>query len=226
VFKRRQAVLLIAAVLVVFLAAAQLWRQREPAWQGRPFSFWLDEWETHQRLGPGYCKEPVARVQSALDSIGTNALPQLIRWVEAEELPLRTRMNTFLQGQSWVSFRFQTALEKHCLAESGFCYFGQTAKPLQPALLELIRNERLDSDRYQRFCCAFFFTGPEKATFLPLCRTALCGPNNLLRSIAAQWIVELYPEEARRIVRERDTACFDLVREHLQAASASGEPGF
>jgi hypothetical protein len=209
-------IVLLSLVAFVMLG---VWVGHEPTWGGHSISYWLDEWDTHQRLGPEYSKEPVVTVQHALDRIETKALPQLMSWLKAEDSPLRTRINALLERQTYLRFRFQTALEQHCLAEKGFCYYGDVAKPIQRDLLAIIRREHPQSDRYQRFCCALFLTRPERELFLPVCRDALNGPNLLLRSIAAQWIVELYPEDASEIVRTKAIPSCDLVEEQVRAAS-------
>ncbi len=90
---------LLGLVAVAFLGVNDR-RKREPTWGGHVLSYWLDEWDTHQRLGSDYSNEPVAKIQQALDGIGTNACPQLMWWLKAEENSLRTRVNSLLETQT------------------------------------------------------------------------------------------------------------------------------
>ncbi|MCX6924607.1 MAG: hypothetical protein NT154_15535, partial [Verrucomicrobia bacterium] len=70
-------------VAVVALSARSLSSEREPTYQGRSFTDWLDEYYSDSRERTED-DTPKTEAYFAIRAIGTNALPTLLRWVEQE----------------------------------------------------------------------------------------------------------------------------------------------
>jgi hypothetical protein len=94
--KRVQIGLVILLVLVVGVAAWQVLRVREPTYQGKPLSFWLEEYNKNSL----YPHNPTrARAKNAICQIGTNALPIFLEWAAAKDSVFK----------SWFAFLPQDA---------------------------------------------------------------------------------------------------------------------
>src|SRR6266498_4012788 len=77
----------IAAVLLL-----TLWHEREPRYNGRSLSQWAALLDPVDR-------DEVERAQQAdvaIRQIGTNGLPLLLRWIQYQERPWRTRTANFV----------------------------------------------------------------------------------------------------------------------------------
>jgi len=194
-------------------------RFAEPQYKGRSLSQWLNDWDTNLRFPDdvpprsGFTDE---QIDAALHAIGTNAFPHLMKWLTAQESPLKQRLNSLLNKQYSIRFRFMSSLEWQCLAETGFQYFGKDARPLQPALIDLTknRNREIRLGAYE----AFFFTRPEDEVFLPVCRRALKEADPRVRAMAQQWFEERFdiqpgngePKERSITITRRRMNCRDL----------------
>src|SRR5262245_367846 len=87
--KRRRVVIVVAAVVVAAVMAAVLWpKEREPEYQGKKLSEWIN---VGSREGP-----------EAVQAIGTNALPCLVRWISYHEPRWHASAVARLQGKTGV----------------------------------------------------------------------------------------------------------------------------
>ena len=86
--RRKWKIWLVLAVTAVALGAIWLWPSQEPAYEGKRLSQWLDE---GMRLAPydAYSTNQSVRrvVVKAVQAIGTNAIPFLLREMERTESP-------------------------------------------------------------------------------------------------------------------------------------------
>ena len=76
---------MLAGVAVAF-GAAWLWPSQEPAYKGKRLGQWLDE-GTKLTTIPSATSQAVERVVKAVQAIGTNAIPFLLRDMETREDP-------------------------------------------------------------------------------------------------------------------------------------------
>ena len=73
--KRKRIVLAVGVCVFIAVVAGVLWPgEKEPVYHGKSLSEWME------RYSKGGSADPVAR--GALEAIGTNALPCLLRWVQ------------------------------------------------------------------------------------------------------------------------------------------------
>jgi hypothetical protein len=181
----------------VIWAAISLCQMREPAYGKHLLSEWLDAYDTNLRFADevptrsGFTDE---QIDEALNDIGENAFPQLLRWLQARDSPLKLKINSLLGGQPWIRFRFEAAIARQCLAETGFIYYGPSAKAARPTLIQMTLSK--DPNERDLGYEGFFFTRPEAHDFLPVAYRALEEPDPDTRAMAAQWTVERFPEEA------------------------------
>lgn len=137
--------MILAAALAIVLGGAAwlaLRGPREPVYQGKSLSAWLDQyWEN--AIEPTNVRKSEAskeQAESAVRHIGTNALPQLLQMLAAEDSKLKLRTMDFLDRYSPIKLRLSRALEKHNHAGAGFGLLGSEAKPAIPGLVKLLQG--------------------------------------------------------------------------------------
>lgn len=127
--------------LLLALLGAGWWlaRDREPAYQGKTLSAWLHELDLLYYDGPD-TEEAYAAVQQ----IGTNAIPHLLRKLQTKEYPWEGWQQWLPhRGFSWL--RLPAASGQRMDALAGFRALGQQALPAIPQLLTLCAKTNHDS---------------------------------------------------------------------------------
>src|SRR4051812_24470518 len=84
------------------------WPSREPAYAGKPLSYWLrqDFWSIRGGKGPS------PQAEDAVRQIGTNALPTLIRMLRARDSRLKLALMNWSAKQSLIKFEFSSSWER------------------------------------------------------------------------------------------------------------------
>ncbi len=134
--RSRKAVFVLFGVLALGLFSWGWLRAREPVYQGRRLSSWLEELE---RSWPGKDSEQSAQ---AIREIGTDALPYLMAGLKARGSMLKLNLAGFLRDQDRIKFRVRMVEEQRDRALKGFFVLGAEAKPALPELSRLLDEER------------------------------------------------------------------------------------
>ncbi len=186
----------------------------EPVWRGHALSQWLDAYDSNLRFTDdraprsGFSDE---EIEQALISIGDRAFPFLIKW-----LPIKTDNGWRWHVDAWL---FRTGLLRFFSdvpeakdwqgrAINGFMFYGTNALPLLPDVDRLTRSH--DADTRMVAYEAAFFSRPPKELFLPIADRALKENDTNYQAMAAQWMIERFPEEAdKRGLRSRYSQFFE-----------------
>lgn len=90
---------------------------------------------------------------AALDAIGTNAIPTLLRLVRAKDSRWQLQLLALLQKQTLVKIRVHTAAEKTREATMAFMRLGAASVNAAPALVEIFRcpDTTSPTERYNTF---------------------------------------------------------------------------
>lgn len=194
-------------LITVLLMIAATTPPAEPEWDGRRLSEWLDIWRSNMVFPPDHGLHPPfsdAEIETALEGIGTNALPFLKMWaIQPEPDRAKRWINAQLSKMNLHQFQFEID-DTHYLsiAGNGFQYYRQDTQPLLPWLIEMSHDS--DPSLRARAFSLSFFTMPEKDVFLELADRALQDKDATRGGAAAQWMVQRFPEEAdRRNLRAR-----------------------
>jgi len=173
---------------------------KEPRYQHRTLTQWLE---------PGTCAkpknpfrnfsppEPTSPVtQSAIKAIGTNAIPTLLKTTQAKDSSLRIRLNTLLDRQTLIAFRFRTACEQRAMGIQGFEVLGEDGKSAAPALALLIK----DPDAGVRYAAleSLRRVKPVREIIVPVLLKACSDPAPEIRFVAAVDLHFRCPQELER----------------------------
>jgi hypothetical protein len=207
----------------------------EPSWKGHSLTEWLDAWDTNLRAAafdtnngwpPG--KFPPSaltddQIDDAVHGMGKRALPFLLKWAEAKPSVFETGVNPLLERLPWIQFRFESSDRKQSVACRGFQRYGTDAQPLLPELIRMSHSTNY-SMRMMAYECAFF-TRPPREIFLSLADQALEDKAAGCEEMAAQWMMERFPQEAeKRGLRTRFPEHWHGGEQSKEASSATDGP--
>src|ERR1019366_8151646 len=116
------------AVLLVILAGVIAWqvlRLRQPVYQGKPLSVWLESGRSDDLYF------------QAIRHFGTNALPVLIERVQARDTPLKQLMMTWAEKQTFIHYHFKSAAERRGETFFGYVALGPLAASQVPRLIDI-----------------------------------------------------------------------------------------
>ena len=126
--KRLISVCAFAVLVAIGVATYALW-PREPVYQGKKLSEWLEEADI------GVWPRPtVVPADEAIRQIGTNALPMIAQLLRARDSALKRKLLRVSYKVSFIGFHITAQNERHSRAITGCWALGPAAKPLVPEL--------------------------------------------------------------------------------------------
>jgi HEAT repeat protein len=176
----------VAFLIAVGVLVWWAWPQKEQTYQGKPLSFWIDQYQAHL-LARGDSEPALKRnqAQAAIREIGTNALPALLAMVSKKDSPLKSRLLTLARKQSFIKFRLNNDDYYHARSSYGFGALGPIAKPAVPALIELLH----DKNPRVRACAAHSLgmIGPDAESAIPALLPLLDERNEGIPILESMW---------------------------------------
>lgn len=135
---RRRSRWVLMGIVVVGLVALgiTLIADREPEYQGKPLSYWLEKLPLDPPHDP-----PGIEAQLAVRAIGTNALPYLLRAITSQDSQVRKDLISLDDRISMIDLHLEPASKKVDQAVAGFIALGEIAEPAVPELVALVHNE-------------------------------------------------------------------------------------
>src|SRR4030095_12590899 len=130
--RRRCIILGMGTALVAGVLACWPSGPKEPVYQGKRLSDWLEE------AGPTKEPETVEAACKALKAIGTNALPYLVSQFTRESLGWAGSINPRALDLGLMNFRLETGEDRIRMAASGLMFLGPEAAPALPTLAEYL----------------------------------------------------------------------------------------
>ena len=134
-------------VLVIVGGLVLLWAggSNEPVYQGKALSVWLVE-HFPGAYGPPFSRpQGPDKAEEAVRSLGTNALPTLVRMLRAKDPPsLVLNILKLASEQNWLktNYRYLSARLRHDAADYGFQILGTNAAPAVPELIKICGDSR------------------------------------------------------------------------------------
>ena len=165
---------------------------REPAFQGKRLSVWLEQQGTNH-FSTARGSELDKQGQTAIRQIGTNALPVLIERLRARDTRFKKFMMTWAQKQKLVHFRFKAANRSHLEAEAGYEALGPLASAQVPSLIDLLSNDPSPEVRYIT-ANVLGYIGPDARAAAPALFAATKETNNSVRNNAFAALGPILPD--------------------------------
>jgi hypothetical protein len=168
---------------------------KEPRYNGRPLSQWLqdyDDAETPDTVASIHRDQVIAVSESAVNSIGTNAIPTLLAWLRGDNQPARGPLGSLLSRR-----RYRIAQERRRMACIGFNILGENAQSAAPDLAALTLNTNTEVRTYA--LSILVRIPPKRKIFLPVLSRLLHDTNPTLREQAAFYMIELFPQDAEKM---------------------------
>ena len=130
---------IVLVVLAVALVGVIVWRvaqtrEREPVYNGRTLTSWLQDLEH-----PDFSR--TFEAPYAVNQIGTNAIPILLRTVLAQDSAFKTNIIGLMARQHFIKVQYTPAATRHIWAAEGFLMLNDKAKPAIPSLIQIASQQ-------------------------------------------------------------------------------------
>ena len=134
---------ILLGILLIAVLGGFAWlilsQPNEPIYQGKPLSYWCEQYSASSWLYP--TNEPDKQSETAIRTIGTNAVPTLLRMLKATDSKLKLKLFQLAAKQHLVDIKWKSAELLHYEALDGLFALGTDAHSAVPDLVE-IYNER------------------------------------------------------------------------------------
>jgi HEAT repeats len=189
------------ALVICCLATVFLCRSTEPTYKGRTVTQWLSaasgRGTTLFEAPDGAPPSEFIKCRAAIRAIGTNSIPILLKYVEAQDTTFVAQIESLLTRQSLLPVHPATAKEKRVWALYGFRFLGKDAVSAVPALGKLAQHPNPDVRHSAYYCLSCI--DPEKQTYLPILTQLLHDQDPSIRLDAARTISDSFSTEAENL---------------------------
>jgi len=129
--KKRGILVIVLFVALLGGSASLLSRPTEPAYQGKPLSAWLNEFN-------GVPEDTSQAAYVAFRGLGTNAIPALLKTLQSGDRPFQKLILELNRVQSLVHFPVRDTWPQSLAASIALYAMGANATPAIPALTNLL----------------------------------------------------------------------------------------
>ena len=195
--KRVRIALVAVPVAVIGVLGWQVLRERQPVYQGKRLSVWLEQYGTnHWAAGRG--GELDRQAETAIRQIGTNTIPIYLSIITARDSPFKLKLLALVPRQWQARLNLHSVNDVRHLGAYGLIALGAEAKPAVPTLISLV-NEKDPEVRYTAVF-ALRSLGPVARDALPALIACLQDPDFRVQSDAILGLGELQ-QDPERVVR-------------------------
>lgn len=185
--------------LAAILAAGSIFYlclPKEPRYQGRTLTDWLDQANTAYALSRGKPQNDPQwlSASNAVQQIGADAIPLLLKWVSANDSKPKAALILWLDSNPKLHFHVRSAAEYQITGHMGFALLGTKAKPAWPALVQLTSGKEPGRRFFGLFC--LLVSKADKELVLPVCLRLIKDPDKSVQLNTAYWFHFFYPQEA------------------------------
>lgn len=122
-------------------------RPNEPRYKGKKLNVWLEDYTVLFSQNPAYDLNKLEEIDDAVRHIGTNAIPTLLRRLQAKDSPLKLRLVALAQYQHFFKVRFKSAYRLQQEGADGLDALGADAKYAVPELIKLFEQRTVSEPR-------------------------------------------------------------------------------
>jgi hypothetical protein len=167
----------------------------EPVYQGKPLSFWL--WAYDPDSSSHLSESERIQSVAALNQIGTNAIPTLVRMLKASDPAWKVKLFEVLRKQSIIKMQHVEASRQNQEAVDMFRLLGSTAACAVPSLIGIYEQNVSPSSQYFTIESLTLIGPPAKAAIPAIVKGMTnSDPQMLEASIQALGIIHSNPELA------------------------------
>jgi HEAT repeat protein len=163
----------------------------EPSYGGRTLSYWYSEYDEAHSIGSVDSYRRSIASKAAVRAMGTNAIPALLEWIQAEKRPVRDAIGRLMLRH------YYDANDRRNMAWWGFDILGDKANSAGPSLAEMTKHKDRDIRNYALECLEHVHS--PRDVFLPVLTRMIRDPNQPIREEAASCLIRLFPEDAEQI---------------------------
>ncbi len=136
---------IVIGLLLATILGLLVWRAsgpREPVFEGRTLTSWLDHHVASSAARPPYNSPGWKKADEALRKIGTNAIPTLLGMIRAKDLPPVVLKLLEVAGRHrWTRINYRYALSRNEEAEYAFEVLGTNAVSAVPELIRIYEQD-------------------------------------------------------------------------------------
>ena len=137
----RKRFVIVTGLLLAGVIGFLVWRAprpREPVFEGRTLTSWLDHHVASSAASPSYGSPGWKKADEAIRHIGTNAIPTLLTMIRAQDRPpLVLKLMETARHLGWMRIGYQYAMTRHEEAEYAFEMLGTNAASAVPGLIRI-----------------------------------------------------------------------------------------
>jgi hypothetical protein len=132
-------VLLLAGILALLFGRRPI--PREPSFEGRTLTSWLDHHVASSAAIPPYDSPGWKKADEALRAIGTNAIPTLLEMLRAKDPPrLVLKWSRWAEQFRWMRIKRRSPVARHEEAKYAFQVLNTNAVGAVPGLIEIYQQ--------------------------------------------------------------------------------------
>ena len=170
-------------------------RSREPVFEGRALTSWLNHHVASSDATPPYGSPGWKKADEALRSIGTNGIPTLLQMIRAKDPPPLVLKLLLLAGRyPWTRIHYRYAEPRNEEAEYAFEILGTNAVSAVPALIE-IYEQGVSPLSQSCASLALAHIGPGAQAALPALIRRFTHTNDEVRSDAVRAVTHIGGED-------------------------------
>jgi hypothetical protein len=175
----------VLAALVVWLIIGVSGGPKEPIYQGKALSLWLEDYTPSGRQ----------KAAEAVHSTGTNAIPILLKWMRAKVPPrivlkIELKLIDLAKKQSMVRIHYVFPVQRNEIAYVGFQVLGTNAATAVPELMSICAEKaHPESQRYAALSLGYI--GPAAKLAIPLLMEYFNHTNALMRFAAVKSVTQI-----------------------------------
>jgi hypothetical protein len=184
-------------VVLLFGAVWQLCQPREPVYQGKTLSAWLDQY-SKPRVAAGSQKavDQDADPATAIRHIGPDGIPYLLEWIGTQDSAMKMLVLTRVNHWQWIGKLIATlglqkpyenwAFQSTTLPKKAYLGFRILAQEAQPAVPQLVRLIGTTWNQHSRRAAAWSLGAIQSQEALPGLIEYLKDPDEGVREAALQ----------------------------------------
>jgi hypothetical protein len=138
----RKTIGVLFALALMAVLAVVLLQSRQPEYQGKSLSTWLQDWDnSFSSPGINFPWDRVANAENAIGQMGSKAIPFLRKMLRTRDTDFREKMVAYCSKRPWIPIHFRPpAYRLQVRGLFGIRTLGPTAKAAVPELVTLLHS--------------------------------------------------------------------------------------